>query len=120
MTIITQAELDKAMGAKVDAAELASRKVGGSQGAMEAQFVAQTDDVRLHHGAGNRGGAVYDGRELPPSNHYGSGTIISVNDAPPLHDVLEPEGKVAPGPSGPKQQMTPAQFLERFKAKNKK
>lgn len=90
MGIVNSKDLDQAMASGVDVRSIPQHD-GGSQGVMQGQFVPQSDQVLVDQGHGKRGAAVYDGRELPPGNHYGSGTVISVNDAPPLEAAMEPK-----------------------------
>jgi len=96
MPIISAKDLDTQMGRGVDPASV-QQTAGGSQGAMEARFQTQGGIVEQPAGHGQRGTLVYDPSELPGGKgFYGSGTVISVNDAPPLDAVLEPERMPAP------------------------
>ncbi len=61
---------------------------------MEGVIERGSDTRVTQVGAGNHGAAVFDESEVGDNLFYGSKTIISVNDAPPLPEKFEP--KVAP------------------------
>lgn len=93
MGIIKASDLDKAMATGIDPHSIPQHN-GGAQGVMQGQFVPQSDTVQMDQGHGRRGAAVYDGSELPQTGFYGSGTVISVNDAPPIEAEHEPKPAV--------------------------
>lgn len=95
MAIVNMKDLDAQMGRTIDPNSVPKHD-GGSQGAMEANFVAQSDTVIREAGAGRYGGQVFDSRELDRNDHYGSQTVISLNEAPPLLDKHEPPPPVIP------------------------
>jgi len=93
MGIINQSELDKKMGVTIDPNSV-PRYDGVQQGAMEANFVHQSDTQILTSGRGQQGVGEVDKRGIPGEDFSGSGTVISVSDAPPLQQELEPEHPV--------------------------
>ncbi len=95
MTVVRMSDIDAQMGRVIDPNSV-PKHVGGSQGAMEPNFVAQSDQVIREAGAGRYGGQVFDARELERNDHFGSQTVISLNEAPPLEAKHEP-----PAPSPP-------------------
>lgn len=90
MTVVNMKDLDAQMGRTIDPNSV-PKHVGGSQGSMEPNFVAQSDLRIQEQGAGRLGAAVHDARELTGNHLYGSQTIISLNEAPPLEDKMEPK-----------------------------
>jgi hypothetical protein len=103
MTIVNASQVDKAMGRFIDPKSVPTH-IGGSRGAMEENFVAQSATRITDQGTGKRGAAEYDPNELPDSRFYGSATVISVNDAPPLEAAHEPppQAPVVPAPTEPR------------------
>jgi hypothetical protein len=103
MTIVNASQVDTAMGQYVDPRSV-PKHIGGSRGAMEENFVAQSDKQIVDQGAGRRGAAEINPNELPDRRFYGSATVISVNDAPPLEPAHEPPPQVpvAPAPTEPR------------------
>jgi hypothetical protein len=106
MTVINSRDLDERMGRGVDPGRVPVH-TGGSQGAMEGNFVAQSDRVEVQQGHGARGSLVYDARELHPTGYYG-GTIVSVSDAPPVEQAMDPNLAPQAAPGAPR---TVAQLL---------
>lgn len=106
MTVVSAKDIDAQMGKGVDPNSLPTH-TGGSHGAMQARFLAQAEHVDLPAGYGQRGASEANVRELPDANHYGSGTVISLSEAPPLLDKMEPKRPdVMPMP-GPAPATTP-------------
>jgi hypothetical protein len=106
MPVIKATELDAQMRQKLDAKAIADARAGGTQGAMQSHFLPQGEVVEQQAGHGQRGTAVYAGDELPQRGFFGSSTVISVNDAPPLDAGLEP--KPVPVPPAPSLAPAPA------------
>ncbi len=100
MTIINVNDLDKRMGQQIDPNSV-PRHDGGDQGVMEGIIERGTDARAVHQGTGHHGAAVFDEREVGDNMFFGSKTIISVNDAPPLPEKFEPK---APGAQVPQVQ----------------
>ncbi len=90
MTVVRMSDVDAQMGRSIDPNSV-PKHIGGSQGAMEANFVAQSETQLREQGAGRYGAEVYDSREVAPNNHFGSQKIISLNEAPPLEAKMEPK-----------------------------
>lgn len=100
MAIVRASDIDAQMGRHIDPKSVPTH-IGGSQGAMEANFVAQSDHQIIDRGYGQKGATVVEGRG-PRNDLFGSATIISVNDAPPLEAAHEPPPpKMPPMPEVP-------------------
>ena len=95
MTVIKASDIDARMGRTIDPSSV-PKHVGGSQGAMEPNFVAQSDQIIHEAGGGRFGAQVFEASELARNDHFGSQTIISLNEAPPLLDKHEPPPIPAP------------------------
>jgi hypothetical protein len=104
MTIISAKDVDQQMGTKIDPNSVPTHN-GGDQGVMQGRFLPQSESVVVESGYGRRGAAVVSGGEVPQQGFYGSGTVISLNEAPPLSDKLEPK---RPVPLMPGQAPAPA------------
>ncbi len=96
MAIISSKDLDAQMGRTIDPNSV-PRHDGGTKGAMQAFVPNQSDHIEVQQGHGSRGAPVYEASEIPQRGFYGSDTIISVNDAPPLEAGLEPKPTPIPG-----------------------
>ncbi len=96
MVIINSKDLDAQMGRSIDPASIPKHD-GASQGAMQAIIPNRTDHIEVSKGHGQRGTAIYNANEIPAKGFYGSSTVISVNDAPPLEEGLEPKPAPVPG-----------------------
>jgi hypothetical protein len=96
MTIISSKDLDAQMSRQIDPNSV-PKHIGGDQGVMQGVINRGTDAQEIHQGAGRDGAAVYNESEVGGQFFYGSKTIISVNDAPPLPDKFEPK-PAAPKP----------------------
>jgi len=102
MTVISSKQLDAQMGRTIDPASIPKHE-GATKGAMQAVVPNQTDHIEVSKGHGQRGSAIYNANEIPQKGFYGSSTVISVNDAPPLEEGLEPAP--IPVPKDPSQQL---------------
>lgn len=91
MTIISAKDLDRDMGRHIDPNSVPKHD-GAGHGHMEA-IIDHGTDLRMQSSQlGNRlGSEVLNGREVGGDRFYGSATIISVNDAPPLQDQHDPD-----------------------------
>lgn len=89
MTIVNMRDVDGQMGRTIDPRSIPKHD-GATQGAMEANFVAQSDTQVQDRGGGRTGAAVFDARDVGQEGYFGSGTIISLNEAPPLEAKMEP------------------------------
>ena len=100
MGVISAKDLDAQMRSGVRAADIPTH-VGGTQGAMQPLFLPQAGDAPLiEQGHGKRGTPVYTDQELPQQGFYGSGTVVVVNDAPPLPPMpAPPAAEVPPVPA---------------------
>lgn len=118
MGIVNASDLDAAMGKTIKPQEV-PKHTGGDQGAMQARFLASSDHIEQQQGYGRRGAAVYGADEVPERGFYGSGTIISLNEQPPLPEELAPQVERAapmpapvPAPAAPMQrQRTPQEIV---------
>jgi hypothetical protein len=104
MTIISAKDVDQQMGTTIDPNSVPKHN-GGDQGVMQGRFLPQSESVVVESGYGRRGTEVVSSGEVPQQGFYGSGTVISLNEAPPLSDKLEPK---RPVPLMPGQDLTPA------------
>ncbi len=120
MTIVNSNELDAQMGRHIDPNSVPKHD-GGDVGHMQGVIARGSEHIIVEQGGGKRGAAVYDAQEVGKQDFYGSQTIISVNDAPPLPQQMDPIKKpitlpVVPMPvqapaAAAKQPMTSAQLL---------
>ena len=97
MPVISSKDLDKQMSQGVDLASVSQRHPGATEGAMEAMIRPRGGEVEGDALRNLRGTPVYDPSEIPGRGFYGSSTVISVNDAPPLDVGLEPKKMPIPG-----------------------
>jgi hypothetical protein len=93
MTIYNSGDIDKAMGKYI-----APRDVPVHNGADEAQLGAfrgerdgNSDHVTGHQQTDFKGSAVFNNTDLPSNERFGSTTVISINEAPPLEAKLDPK-----------------------------
>jgi hypothetical protein len=123
MTIINASDLDRDMGRHIDPNSVPKHD-GADQGHMQA-IIDHGTDMRLQSSQlGNKVGTeVFDPSQVGGDRFYGSATIISVNDAPPLMDQRDPDvvivkpmpvpampgrpGAPMPAPSAPVSQIAP-------------
>ena len=100
MTILTEADLNRRMGMTIDPNSI-PRHDGGDLGCMEG-VIQRGSDTRVDaQGNGRRGAAVYSADELGDPRFFGSATVITVSDQPPLPAELAP-AKPAPAPTKPR------------------
>ncbi len=105
MTVISSKDLDAQMGKSIDPNSVPKHD-GATKGVMQGQITNPSDDVVTDKGHGQRGSAIYNPNEIPQKGFYGSSTVISVNDAPPLDTGLEPKRPPMPAlPPAPQQQV---------------
>jgi hypothetical protein len=97
MTIISAKDVDQQMGTKIDPNSVPKHN-GGDHGVMQGRFLPQSESVVTESGYGRRGTEVVSGGEVPQQGFYGSGTVVSLNEAPPLAEKLEPKRPVPPMP----------------------
>jgi hypothetical protein len=90
MTIINSKDLDAQMGRSVDPASVPTHNATG-EGYMQPIVQRGSEQVSTEQGNGRRGAAVYGADEVGGQNFFGSKTIISVNDAPPLQAEHDPK-----------------------------
>lgn len=96
MTEISSDDLDRQMGRQIDPNSVPTH-IGGDHGAMEG-VIERGSDMRIQEqGAGRYGVPVFNEHEVGGNDYYGSQTIISINEAPPLNPVMEPKPQ-APKP----------------------
>jgi hypothetical protein len=93
MTIVNSGDIDKAMGRYID-----PRSVPMHNGADEVQAQGYRGDrdgasdlVTNHQSTDLKGSAVFNHTELPSNERFGSTTVISINEAPPLDAKLDPK-----------------------------
>jgi hypothetical protein len=89
MVQISKAELDRRMGMVVDPNSI-PRHDGADQGVMQGAIRRGSEVLIEEQGHGKRGTEVYDQRELNGNNYFGSQTVISLNEAPPLIEKQDP------------------------------
>ncbi len=89
MTLINSKDLDAQMGRHIDPNSVPKHD-GTGTGHMEAVIQRGSDQVITEQGGGKRGAAVYNAEEVGGQDFFGSKTIISVNDAPPLPTQMDP------------------------------
>lgn len=107
MTILTEAELQRRMGMTIDPNSI-PRHDGGDLGYMEGVIQRGSDTRVVEQGKGRRGTEVYDAAELGDPRFYGSATVISVKDQPPLPEQMDPKKVEPPAPVKPR---SPAELL---------
>ncbi len=88
MTIINAKDLDQRMGRTIDPNSVPKHDGSGS-GHMEANVAAGSESLSVEQGAGRRGAAIFDEREVG-QEHAGSTTIIRLNEAQPLEAKQDP------------------------------
>lgn len=120
MTIINANDLDAQMGRHIDPNSVPKHD-GTGTGHMEAIIQRGSEQVSHEQGAGRFGAPMYDANEVGGQDFFGSKTIISVNDAPPLPTQMDPIKKpvtlpvVPPMPAAaPARPMTAAELLARM------
>lgn len=89
MTVIDSGELDRRMGRFIDANSIPTHN-GADQGAMQRDIEVQSDHLTSHQQTDIKGTSVFDAKELPSNQRYGSTTVISIKDGPPLAKEMEP------------------------------
>jgi hypothetical protein len=98
MAIISAEELKNRTGQSLDERAIAQARPGGTKGVMRGHFMPQGEIVQQQAGKGKQGASVYASGELPQAGFFGSSTVISVNDSPPLDKGLEPKSVPIPEP----------------------
>lgn len=88
MTIINAKDLDQQMGRTIDPNSV-PRHNGADQGVLQ-----EIDQAIVERGGGRRGAAVFSEREVG-EQFVGSKTVISVNDAPPIPEQMDPRAQAA-------------------------
>ncbi len=96
MTEISQEELDRQMGRQIDPNSVPTH-IGGDHGAMEGVIRRGSEHLIEEQGAGKYGVPVFNERDVGGNDFFGSQTIISISEAPPLNPVMEPKPQ-APKP----------------------
>lgn len=91
MTIISVRDLDNQMGRTIDPNSVPKHD-GASLGSMEADIQRGPNNETVQQGAGRFGGTVVDRESVGGGDRfYGSTTIISLKEAPPLQDKHDPD-----------------------------
>jgi hypothetical protein len=106
MTIINTSDLDAQMGRHIDPNSI-PRHNGGDQGVMQGVIQRGSDTQIQDRDQGRYGTEVFSEAEVGGNNHYGSRTIITLNEAPPLLDQRDPDVVVVPTPAMPVSQAAP-------------
>ena len=93
MTIYNSGDIDKAMGRYI-----APRDIPQHNGADEVNAQVHrgerdgnSDLVTGHQQTDFKGSAVFNNTDLPSNERFGSTTVISINEAPPLDVKLDPK-----------------------------
>ena len=108
MTIIDTKDLDRRMGMTIDPNSI-PRHDGGDLGCMEG-VIQRGSETRIDaQGNGRRGAVVFSADELGDPRFFGSSTVISVKDQPPLPAELDPKK-----PAGNPVAASPAELLARL------
>ncbi len=91
MTIINGKELDAQMGRYIDPNSVPKHN-GADAVHMQPVIARGSEQIVQEQGAGRHGAAMLSEQEVGGQDFFGSKTIISVNDAPPLmkeHDPIK-------------------------------
>jgi hypothetical protein len=91
--IIDSKDLDAQMGRHIDPNSV-PRHDGGDIGHMQAVIQRGSEQIIVEQGGGKFGAAVLHEQEVGKQDFYGSQTIISVNDAPPIPEQMDPLKKM--------------------------
>ncbi len=97
--IIDIKDLDAQMGRHIDPNSVPKHD-GGDIGHMQAVIQRGSEQIIVEQGGGKFGAAVMSEQEVGKQDFYGSQTIISVNDAPPIPEQMDPLKKM-PMPAMP-------------------
>lgn len=89
MTIINTSDLDNQMGRHIDPNSVPKHD-GTGTGHMQAIVQRGSEQVTQEQGAGRYGAPMFSESEVGKQDFFGSQTIISVNDAPPLMEQMDP------------------------------
>ncbi len=100
MTIINAKDLDDQMGRHIDPNSVPKHD-GTGTGHMQAIVQRGSEQVTQEQGAGRYGAPMFTEEEVGKQDFFGSQTIISVNDAPPLPQQMDPLKKPMPLPVVP-------------------
>lgn len=90
MGIVNARDLDAQMGRHIDPHSVPKHD-GATHGVMEGNFLVQSDQIVTDQGHGRLGGDHVDRQQAAPDGFFGSKTVISLNEAPPLEAKLEPK-----------------------------
>jgi hypothetical protein len=102
MTIVSVSDLDGQMGRHIDPNSI-PRHDGADQGHMEAHIPRGPDNAVVERGEGRYGATIVDRESVGGGDRfYGSTTIISLKEQPPLMDKRDPDVVVVPPPFAPK------------------
>lgn len=122
MTIINVNDLDAQMGRHIDPNSVPKHD-GTGTGHMEAVIQRGSEQVTQEQGAGRFGAPMYAEQEVGGQDFFGSKTIISVSDAPPLPTQMDPIKKpvtlpvmppMSAAPAIPTRPLTAAELLARM------
>lgn len=93
MTIYNSDEIDKAMGRHIDPNSIPTHNGADEAqlGAFRGEHDGASDVVTNHQSTDFRGSAVFNHTDLPSNERFGSTTVISINEAPPLEAKLDPK-----------------------------
>ncbi len=89
MTLINSKDLDDQMGRHIDPNSVPKHD-GTGTGHMQAIVQRGSEQVTQEQGAGRYGAPMFTEEEVGKQDFFGSQTIISVNDAPPLPTQMDP------------------------------
>ena len=92
MTVLNSKDLDAQMGRYIDPNSV-PRHNGGDSVHMQPVIARGSEHVTEEQGAGRYGAAMFSEQEVGGQDFFGSKTIISVSDAPPLMKEHDPVKK---------------------------